>query len=104
VLGREAEVMHPDWDVDDDHEAASEAERYAAHVEAEYQAYARDTQMRDEVRREMLWLMAIAGALQDVLAFDYETAGCGWYASRVALRALADLGDQRAIDILGGEG
>jgi hypothetical protein len=51
----------------------------------------------------MLWLMAVSGTWQDVLDFDYETAACGWYASRVALHALADLGDQRAIDILGGE-
>jgi hypothetical protein len=56
--------------------------------------------------RKMLWLIAVGAACADAIydsLHDDDASWASYYCKRLALRALADLGDQRAIDILGGE-
>lgn len=62
---------------------------------------------RDEGRREMLWHMAVGCEVliwqrSDRMSVTLAERHAGWLRGH-ALQALADLGDQRAIDILGGE-
>lgn len=60
--------------------------------------------LRDDGRREMLWLMAVGAAWRDeqVHAHDgYVSAICAARTARTwALSALADLGDEQALELL----